>query len=137
MCLWTSYKKKNKNKIFFTSLNSLKKRVGSRVGSGSISQRYGSGSATKCYGYPTQAYPVAIVVEEDPLVPCGPPEAGGEPPHLVQGRVQALPVPATPNQVISVADQGCLSRIRIFSIPDPGPRIRIEELKYFIPKNGF
>ncbi len=41
---------------------------------------------------------MAIVVEEDPLVPCGPPEAGGEPPHLVQGRVQALPVPATQNQ---------------------------------------
>ncbi len=85
MCLWASYKK-------ITSLKSLKKGVGS----GSVSQGYGSGSATKCYGSPTQPYPVAIVVEEDPLVPCGPPEAGGEPPHLVQGRVQALPVPATP-----------------------------------------
>ncbi len=28
--------------------------------------------------------------------------------------------------------QGCLSRIRIFSVP-----IRIKEFKYFNPKNGF
>ncbi len=40
---------------------------------------------------------------------------------------------------ISVADPGCLSRIRIFSIPDPnclhpGSRIRIKELKYFNPQ---
>jgi hypothetical protein len=44
-----------------------------------------------------------------------------------------------------VADPGCLSRIRIFSIPDPGSRvkkdsgsrirIRNKELKYFNPKN--
>ncbi len=40
----------------------------------------------------------------------------------------------------SIADPGCLSRIRIFSIPDsncfrPGSRICIKELKYFNPKN--
>ncbi len=39
----------------------------------------------------------------------------------------------------SVADPGCLSLIRIFSIPDrnlfnPGSRIRIKELQYFSPK---
>jgi hypothetical protein len=36
----------------------------------------------------------------------------------------------------SVADPGCFSRIRIFSIPDrdPGSRIRIKEFKYFNPK---
>jgi hypothetical protein len=43
--------------LFFASLKSLKKGVGSRVGSGSgsrsISQRYGSGSAPKCHGSPT------------------------------------------------------------------------------------
>jgi hypothetical protein len=38
----------------------------------------------------------------------------------------------------SVADPGCLSRIRLFSIPDPnclhpGSRIRIKEFKYFNP----
>jgi hypothetical protein len=40
---------------------------------------------------------------------------------------------------VSVRDKGCLSRIRIFSIPDPGSRvkknflirIRIKEFKYF------
>jgi hypothetical protein len=42
----------------------------------------------------------------------------------------------------SVADQGCFSRIRIFSIPDPifshpGSTIRIKEFKYFNPKNCF
>jgi hypothetical protein len=40
----------------------------------------------------------------------------------------------------SVADQGCLSRIRILSIPDQkdyGSRIRIKEFKYFNPKNCF
>jgi len=35
------------------------------------------------------------------------------------------------------ADPECLSRIRIFSIPDPGSLIRIKEFKYFKPKNGF
>jgi hypothetical protein len=45
--------------------------------------------------------------------------------------------------VVSVADSGCLSRIRIFSVPDPnffhpGSRICIKEFKYFYPKtNGF
>ncbi len=39
----------------------------------------------------------------------------------------------------SIADPGCLSRIRLFSIPDPnfshpGFRIRIEEFEYFNPK---
>ncbi len=46
---------------------------------------------------------------------------------------------------ISVADPGCLSRIRIFSIPDPGSKrlpdhgsaIRIKELRYFNPKQLF
>jgi hypothetical protein len=42
----------------------------------------------------------------------------------------------------SVAHPVCLSRIRIFSIPDPnfshpGSRIRIKEFKYFNPKNCF
>jgi hypothetical protein len=47
----------------------------------------------------------------------------------------------------SVADPGCLSRIRLFSIPDPTffhpgselfpSRIRIKELKYFNPKKWF
>jgi hypothetical protein len=41
---------------------------------------------------------------------------------------------------ISVADPGCLSRVRIFTIPDPGSkrfriRICIKEFKYFNPKN--
>jgi hypothetical protein len=44
--------------------------------------------------------------------------------------------------VISVAYSGCLSRIRLFSIPDPGSklfpsRIRIKEFKYFNPKKWF
>ncbi len=46
--------------------------------------------------------------------------------------------------VPSVADPGCLSRIRLFRsrIPDPnffhpGSRIRIKEFKFFNPKNGF
>jgi hypothetical protein len=47
MCLRASYKKKygkNMKKIsFFASLKSMKKGVGSGVGSGSISHRYGSG----------------------------------------------------------------------------------------------
>ncbi len=38
---------------------------------------------------------------------------------------------------INVADPGCLSRIRIFYIPDTGSLIRIKEFKYFNPKNGF
>jgi hypothetical protein len=44
----------------------------------------------------------------------------------------------------SVADPGCLSRIRFLSIPDPGTefshprsRIRIKEFRYFNPKNSF
>ncbi len=42
----------------------------------------------------------------------------------------------------SVADPGCLSRIRLFSIPDPGSElfpswIRIKEFKYFNPKKWF
>jgi hypothetical protein len=40
----------------------------------------------------------------------------------------------TPVQT-SVADPGCSSRIRIFSIPEA--RIRIKEFKYFNPKNSF
>jgi hypothetical protein len=36
--------------------------------------------------------------------------------------------------VPSVADPGCLSRIRRFYIPDLGSRIRIKEFKYFNPK---
>jgi hypothetical protein len=47
MCLWVSFKKKNKNMkiIFFASLKLLKKGIGSGDGSrsGSISQKYGSG----------------------------------------------------------------------------------------------
>ncbi len=44
MYLRVSYKKKYEKIIFFfTSFKSLKKGVGSGVGSGSISQRYGSG----------------------------------------------------------------------------------------------
>jgi hypothetical protein len=42
MCLWASYKKKYEE-FFFVSLKSMKKGVGSGVGSGSVSQRYGSG----------------------------------------------------------------------------------------------
>ncbi len=34
----------------------------------------------------------------------------------------------------SVVDPGCLSRIRLFSIPDPRSRILIKEFKYFNPK---
>ncbi len=34
----------------------------------------------------------------------------------------------------SVAEPGCWSRIRLFSILDPGSRIRIKEFKYFNPK---
>ncbi len=52
MCLQASYKKKIwKKNNFFASLKSLKKGVGSGVGSGSISQRYRS--APKCHGSPT------------------------------------------------------------------------------------
>jgi|LakMenE01Jun11ns_1017448.scaffolds.fasta_scaffold8876058_1 hypothetical protein len=40
--LWASYVKKCE-KYFLASLKSMKKEVGSGVGSGSISQRYGSG----------------------------------------------------------------------------------------------
>jgi hypothetical protein len=41
----------------------------------------------------------------------------------------------------SVADPGCLSRIRLFSIPDPGyelspSRILIKEFTYFNPKKS-
>jgi hypothetical protein len=36
----------------------------------------------------------------------------------------------------SVADPECLSRIRLFSIPDPGSRILIKELKYFNPQKS-
>ena len=41
-----------------------------------------------------------------------------------------------------IADPGCLSRIRIFSIPDPnfshpGSRIHNKEFKYFNPKKCF
>jgi hypothetical protein len=41
----------------------------------------------------------------------------------------------------SVADPGCLSRIRLFSIPDPGSelslsRILIKEFKYFNPQKS-
>ncbi len=43
MCLWLSYKEKNK-KFFFASLKSLKKGV--RVGAGFE-------SAPKCHGFPT------------------------------------------------------------------------------------
>jgi hypothetical protein len=42
MCLRVSYKKNMKKKFFWASLKSLKKGVGSGVGSGSVSQRYGS-----------------------------------------------------------------------------------------------
>ncbi len=42
MCLRSSYKKKIEKNYFFASIKSLKKGVGSGVGSGSISQRYGS-----------------------------------------------------------------------------------------------
>jgi hypothetical protein len=43
MCLWVVYKKKVcKKNYYFASLKSLKKIVGSGVGSGSICQKYGS-----------------------------------------------------------------------------------------------
>ena len=42
MCLWASHEGKIWG-IFFASLKSLKKGVGSEVGSGSVSQRCGSG----------------------------------------------------------------------------------------------
>jgi hypothetical protein len=53
MCLRLSYKKKIRKKYFFAfaSFKSLKKEVGSGVGSGSVSQRYGS--APKCHRSPT------------------------------------------------------------------------------------
>ncbi len=42
---------------------------------------------------------------------------------------------------VSVADPGCLSRIRLFSIPDPncvhpGSRILIKKFKYFNPQKS-
>jgi hypothetical protein len=48
----------------------------------------------------------------------------------------------TLKQKISVEDPGCLSPIRIFSIPDPNlfhpwSRIRHKEFKYFNPKKWF
>jgi hypothetical protein len=57
MCLRVTYKKKiwGKNNLF-ASLTSLKKGVGSEVGSGSISQRYGSADPDphlKCHGSST------------------------------------------------------------------------------------
>jgi hypothetical protein len=42
MCMRASYKKKYEKNIFFCTIKSLKKGVGSGVGSGSISKRYGS-----------------------------------------------------------------------------------------------
>ncbi len=67
--------------------------------------------------------------------------------QLVTGTVQTHRFSISSKFVqISVADPGCLSRIRLFSIPDPGSelspsRILIKEFKYFIPKkskkNGF
>ena len=36
---------------------------------------------------------VAVVVEEDPLIPGGPPQPRGQPSHLLHRGVQALPVP--------------------------------------------
>ena len=52
MCLRVSYKKKYEENFFFlASLKSLRKVVGSGVGSGSVSQRYGS--APKCHKSPT------------------------------------------------------------------------------------
>jgi hypothetical protein len=54
MCLWVSNKKKYEKINFFASLKSLKKGVGSRVGSGSgAASESGSGSAPKCSGSPT------------------------------------------------------------------------------------
>jgi hypothetical protein len=49
-------------------------------------------------------------------------------------------VAAAPQAPVSVANPGCLSRIRIFFIPDPnfshlGSRIRIKEFKYINSKN--
>ncbi len=56
MCLQVSNKKKLRN--FFATFKSLKKGVGSVVGSGSVSQRCGSvsGSAPKCHGSPTLVF---------------------------------------------------------------------------------
>jgi hypothetical protein len=56
MWLWVIYKKKIRKKIFFASLMSLKKGVGSGVGSGSVSQRCKYGSGLKCHGSPTLVY---------------------------------------------------------------------------------
>jgi hypothetical protein len=56
MCLWLSYKKKIWGKVFFASLKSLKKGVGS----GFVSQRYGS--APKCHGTPTLLFTLTISV---------------------------------------------------------------------------
>ncbi len=77
--------------------------------------------------------------------------------YLLQGASSLLPVMALAPQVpgalvplhrcvvwaafFSVADPACLSRIRLFSIPDPGSelspsRILIKEFKYCNPKNS-
>ncbi len=68
MCLWASYKKKIGKIFFAASLKSMKKGVGSGVGSrsgaGSINQRYGSGDSdpaphqnvTDCVHYPLKPY---------------------------------------------------------------------------------
>jgi hypothetical protein len=58
MCLRVSYQNFGKKPHFFASLKSLKKGVGSRVGSG-------SGSASKCNGSPTLPPPNCIIHTEE------------------------------------------------------------------------
>ena len=60
----------------------------------------------------------------------------------IQYRNQDIFGRGTSKQLSSFADLGCLSRIRLFSIPDPnffhpGSRIHIKEFKYLNPKNYF
>ena len=55
-------------------------------------------------GNTVHTHPVAVVVEEDPLVPGWPAEAGGQPLDLVVGRVEAEPVagPRLPPLVLTL-----------------------------------
>ncbi len=70
MCLIVSSKKEyERKKKIFAFLKSMKKEVGSRVGSGSISQGYGSGDLDphqKCHGSPTLSSTLLLSARDEP-----------------------------------------------------------------------
>jgi hypothetical protein len=87
---------------------------------------------------------VMVQVDEGPWETCAPSAAtpglytapwapallddtSGRPDHLLKAKNKR-------NDHLSHSDVYPGSRIRLFSIPDPGSRIRIKEFKYFNPK---